>query len=64
MKKADELEKMLTSQEVMEILQISRQALYRYIRMGELRAYKIGKSLKFRQSDLREFVESRVRKTV
>jgi len=52
------LPKMLTTQEVLDILKVGRKALYRYIKDGELKAYKIGRYLRFKESDVKAFIEA------
>lgn len=54
-----ELSKLLTMKEVTEILNCSRKKIYGFIDRGELRAYKIGRDLRFKESDLKKFIESR-----
>jgi putative molybdopterin biosynthesis protein len=43
---------LLTVKEVTKILKISEATLYRLIRSGELRAWKVGKLLRFKKEDL------------
>ena len=50
---------MLATQEVMEKLKISRATLTRYVKSGQLKAYRIGKQLKFKEEDINTFIESR-----
>ena len=50
---------MITTKEVMAKLKISRATLTRYIKSGQLKAYRIGKQLKFKDEDIREFIDSR-----
>lgn len=54
-----DIPKMLSTQQVMEFLQISRQTLYRYVKSRKLKAYRIGKQLKFKEEDVKTFIESR-----
>lgn len=50
-----------TIEEVMAILQLSRQTVYRYVRSGKLPAYKIGKWYRVKVSDFDSFIkESKV----
>ncbi len=57
------LSRMLTTKEVLEILRISRSTLYRYMEQGQLKAYKFGgKDLKFKESDIKAFIEAHEKK--
>lgn len=49
---------MLTIKEVTKILNIGRATLYRLIDSGEIKAYKIGKSVRFKQEEIDEYVRS------
>jgi excisionase family DNA binding protein len=51
-------ERLLTSEEVQEKLQISRHTLYRLIEARELTAIKLGpKLLRFKESEVKNFIE-------
>jgi excisionase family DNA binding protein len=51
-------ERLLTSEEVQDKLQISRHTLYRLIDAGELTAIKLGpKLLRFQESEVKNFIE-------
>lgn len=51
-------ERLLTSEEVQDKLQISRHTLYRLIETGELTAIKLGpKLLRFKESEVKNFIE-------
>lgn len=49
-----------TVDETAKILKVTRRTLYNYIKNSELKALKIGKYWRIRQSDLIEFLEDRV----
>lgn len=49
---------MLTVDEVAERLGISRATVYRLLERGDVRAYKIGKSLRFKEDELEAFVDA------
>jgi excisionase family DNA binding protein len=51
---------LLTVEEVISRLAVSRATLYRLVRAGELRALKIGRVTRFRASDVQAFIERRV----
>ena len=46
-----------TLEEIKEILKVTRRTLYNYIKSGNLKAIKIGKYWRIKQSDLEEFLE-------
>jgi excisionase family DNA binding protein len=46
-----------TIDEVKKILKISRRTLYNYINNGNIKAVKIGKYWRIRQTDLEKFIE-------
>ena len=50
---------MFNTKQVMEKLQISHATLLRYVKKGQLKAYRIGKQLKFKEGDINAFIESR-----
>jgi len=50
--------KMVNTKQAMEILNISRVTLYRLMRRKELRYYKFGRAVRFRESDIKKFIES------
>ena len=53
------LTRLLSIKEVIEILNISRATLYRMIDAGEIKAYKIGKGVRFKQEEIEEYINSR-----
>ncbi len=53
-------ERYLTLPEVAERLKVSRRTAYRWIKSGELRAYKFANEYRITESALKEFLESRV----
>ena len=48
---------MLTVDRVLEMLQISYTTLYRYMKKGKIDYYKFGKSFRFKNSDIKKFIE-------
>lgn len=50
------LEQLLTSAEVAEQLRIAPRSLRRYARTGQLPCIKIGRSVRYRRSDLRKYL--------
>jgi excisionase family DNA binding protein len=53
-------EKLLTVEQIAENLQVSDQTVRRWIRAGELRAIKLGRAFRIRESDLQEFLNARM----
>jgi long-chain acyl-CoA synthetase len=49
--------KLHSAQEVADLIGIKLDTLYRYVRSGRVRGMKIGKSWKFSESDLQEFIQ-------
>ena len=50
--------KYLTSEEVMKILHINKTTLWKYIKLGKLKRYKVGHRNLFRRSELIACVEA------
>lgn len=55
-------DKMLTTKQVMEILSVSRTTLYRVVKNRQLKAYKFGRSLRFKEEDIKAFIEAHEKK--
>ncbi len=53
-------DRLLTVEEVLDILRISRMTLYRIVNSGELKRLKIGSRTFFRRRDVERFIESKV----
>jgi len=51
------MDEYLTIQDVMRILQISRTTAYGYLRSGRLKFFKVGRLVRIKPSDLKQFVE-------
>lgn len=49
--------KVYTTKEVEQILKVERQAVMRYIKAGQLKATKIGRSYRITEENLKEFLE-------
>ena len=45
-----------TTQQVADILQLKPKTIREYIKQGKIRAYKIGKSWRVTEEDLKEFI--------
>lgn len=46
-----------------EVLGMSRAAVYRYLKTGELRATKLGRSMRIASEDINAFVDAKRRET-
>ena len=58
------LEELLTAGQAARVLGLKKKTIYTWAENGYLPAYRIGKALRFRESDLNKFIEeNRVRLT-
>lgn len=46
-----------TTEEVMEMLKVTRRTFYRYVKAGQLKAVKIGKTYRITEEALKDFLE-------
>lgn len=46
----------LSTQEVADILQVSKSTIYDLIRRGELKSYKVGRKMRFTEDDVNEYI--------
>jgi len=53
----ERIEKLMTVQDLMDTLRISRPTLYRMLKSGRLRPVRIGKRTLFDPADIRELIE-------
>ncbi|OPY76876.1 MAG: Helix-turn-helix domain protein [Syntrophorhabdus sp. PtaU1.Bin153] len=53
------MEKLITVNEALDILRISRPTIYRFIADGSLKPVKIGKRTLFEEKELQRFIDSR-----
>lgn len=51
------METLHTLEEVTQNLKVSRITLYRYIKSGKLKAYKLGKEMRISDSEYKSFLE-------
>ncbi len=60
------MERMLNTNEVAQILGVSKQTVYRMVRKGVLNGYKINsqKTLRFKQSEIDNFINNSLFKPV
>jgi len=56
------LAEILAAAEVTKILKINRATLYHLIERGELRIYKFGRNIRFKESDIKAFIDAHERK--
>lgn len=54
--KPDYYLRLLTAEEVCEMLHVSKSSLYVYSRKGQLRVYRMGRALRFRFQDVLDFI--------
>lgn len=47
----------LTAEEVAEILKVNIMTIYRYIKAGKLRAYKLGKNFRIEKNEFETFLK-------
>jgi excisionase family DNA binding protein len=52
------LERLYTAEQVAELLSLKKKTIYGWAEQGRIPCYKIGKALRFRESELREFIEA------
>jgi len=50
--------KFYTPVELSEILRVNKMTIYRYIRAGKIKAYKIGKDYRIEESEYQRFLKS------
>jgi putative molybdopterin biosynthesis protein len=50
------VDRLLSVEEVSERTSLGRSTLWRLVKTGQLKSYKIGRSLRFKESDLRNFM--------
>lgn len=50
-------EEFITAEEAAKILKVNIMTIYRYIKVGKLRAYKIGRVFRIKRRDFEEFLE-------
>ena len=48
--------KALSTQEVAEVLHVSNSTIYNLVRAGELRAYKVGRKMRFTERDVNDYI--------
>ena len=52
------LESLLTAEQVAQLLNVRKKTVYAWAEQGRIPAYRINKALRFRESDLQEFIEA------
>ena len=50
----------LTLREVAELLKLSEKTIYRLVQQGDIPAFKVGGSWRFRASDIEEWIEGQL----
>ena len=51
------LERLYTADQVAELFSLKKKTIYGWAEQGRIPCYKFGKALRFRESELREFIE-------
>ena len=46
-----------TTEEIMEVLKVTKRTLYNYIKAGQLKAFKVGREWRVTEDALRDFTE-------
>jgi len=59
----DTLPRLLTVQEVSQILHLGRSTVYQLIQLGDLPCVRFGRSVRVRPGDLEEFIETKLANT-
>ena len=59
----DKLPRLLTVQEVSQILHLGRSTVYKLIHLGDLPCVCFGRSVRVRPGDLEEFIETKLANT-
>ncbi len=52
------LERLYTTEQVAELFSLKKKTIYGWAEQGRIPCFKIGKALRFRESELREFIEA------
>lgn len=52
------LERLYTAEQVAQLFSLKKKTIYGWAEQGRIPCYKIGKALRFRESELREFIEA------
>ena len=52
------LERLYTAEQVAELFSLKKKTIYAWAEQGRIPCFKIGKALRFRESELREFIEA------
>jgi excisionase family DNA binding protein len=55
-------EKLLTVKQVQEVLDLSERSIFRLIKSGELKGFKVGREWRFEESDVTSFIKQQRQK--
>lgn len=55
--------KIYTTDEVIGILKINRRTLYNYIKGGQLNGFKVGKTWRFTEAEIKRFIKDGIEKS-
>lgn len=48
----------LTAEEVSKILKIHKETVYKYVKLGKLKPFRVGSALRFTQEQINEFLNN------
>ncbi len=55
------LDEVMTIQEVADYLKVTRQTVYKLLNNGDLKAFKIGRSTRILRSELKRFIQQKMK---
>jgi excisionase family DNA binding protein len=53
------MEEYLTARDIMRIMKVSRPQAYSYLHGGKLKTYKVGRLVRIKPADLKQFIEGK-----
>jgi excisionase family DNA binding protein len=54
--------KLLNVKQVQDVLGISERTVFRFIKIGELKGFKVGREWRFEESDIEEYIQRQRKK--
>ncbi|HAA85874.1 MAG TPA: hypothetical protein DCE14_05960 [Kosmotogaceae bacterium] len=57
---AKPLDEVMTIQEVADYLKLTRQTVYKLLKNGDLKAFKIGRSIRILRSEIKRFIQEKM----
>jgi len=55
--------KLLTTKQVQEMLGVSERTIFNFMERGDLKGFKVGRSWRFEESDIEEYINRQRRKS-